>query len=91
MLFDLPTGLYHDILIAWQQPQHPHFPFAVLRHEGSVPSVSKMAVVKTEQGLLEGTVCENAEGSYTAFKGIPYAKPPIGNLRFKARISLIIF
>ncbi|XP_073949366.1 carboxylic ester hydrolase-like isoform X4 [Choristoneura fumiferana] len=43
-----------------------------------------MAVVKTEQGLLEGTVCENAEGSYTAFKGIPYAKPPIGNLRFKA-------
>ncbi|KAJ2949822.1 hypothetical protein O0L34_g11137 [Tuta absoluta] len=43
-----------------------------------------MAVVVTEQGALKGAVCENIETKYIAFKGIPYAKPPIGELRFKA-------
>ncbi|CAG9119587.1 unnamed protein product [Plutella xylostella] len=43
-----------------------------------------MARVKVEQGLLEGVWCENAEGKYFAFRGIPYAKPPVGELRFKA-------
>ncbi|XP_061704123.1 juvenile hormone esterase-like [Cydia pomonella] len=46
--------------------------------------VVKMAVVKTQYGVLQGCVCEGTEGSYVAFKGIPYAKPPIGALRFKA-------
>ncbi|KAI5643452.1 carboxylesterase family domain-containing protein [Phthorimaea operculella] len=43
-----------------------------------------MPVVVTEQGALKGIVCENSEAKYIAFKGIPYAKPPVGDLRFKA-------
>lgn len=43
--------------------------------------------VSVEQGILEGgqkwTVTGDA--SYIFFKGIPYAAPPIGNLRFKVR------
>lgn len=51
-----------------------------------------MNLVQTEQGELRGVVCENNEGKYLAFKGIPYAKPPIGKLRFKVRvIGMIIF
>nr|QID41587.1 carboxylesterase CXE19 [Ostrinia furnacalis] len=43
-----------------------------------------MPRVQVEQGALAGVVCEHEEGKYYAFKGIPYAKPPLGPLRFKA-------
>ncbi|XP_050673870.1 juvenile hormone esterase-like isoform X2 [Leptidea sinapis] len=43
-----------------------------------------MVVVELEQGKLKGVICEIKSGKYCAFKGIPYAKPPIGDLRFKA-------
>lgn len=33
----------------------------------------------TEYGKVQG----RKEGRFIAFKGIPFAKPPIGNLRFK--------
>ncbi len=36
--------------------------------------------VKVKQGVLEGTRMEG----YTVFKGVPYAKPPVGELRWKA-------
>ena len=36
-------------------------------------------VVCTEQGAVRGII----EGSTLAFKGIPYAQPPIGPLRWK--------
>jgi para-nitrobenzyl esterase len=36
--------------------------------------------VKTTKGIVEGVEC----GTYTLYKGIPYAKPPIGELRWKA-------
>lgn len=42
-----------------------------------------MPRVKTVQGELKGVVCHDTV-SYVAFKGIPYAKPPLGELRFKA-------
>lgn len=43
-----------------------------------------MTRVKVSQGELEGALCEYDSLNYLAFKGIPYAKPPIGDLRFKA-------
>lgn len=36
--------------------------------------------VKVEQGIVEGTV----EDGLRVFKGIPFAAPPVGNLRWKA-------
>lgn len=42
-----------------------------------------------EQGQLEGQVLElvTKDGEYYNFKGIPYAAPPIGKLRFKVNIK----
>lgn len=38
--------------------------------------------LKTEDGPVCGYIEKTAEGTYYRFKGIPYAKPPVGNLRF---------
>ncbi|CAG4935235.1 unnamed protein product [Parnassius apollo] len=45
-----------------------------------------MVQVKVEQGLLEGEELEAVTGDkrYFSFKGIPYAAPPLGKLRFQA-------
>ncbi|XP_068617509.1 esterase B1-like [Battus philenor] len=44
-----------------------------------------MVQVKVKEGLLEGELNKNElGGQYYSFKGIPYAEPPIGDLRFKA-------
>ncbi|XP_033223062.1 esterase FE4-like isoform X2 [Belonocnema kinseyi] len=41
-------------------------------------------LVKVEQGIVRGSVAENVEGrKYIVFQGIPYAEPPVGDLRFK--------
>lgn len=42
-------------------------------------------VVRTRDGALKGEQVLGAGGSapYYAFRGIPYAAPPLGNLRFK--------
>ncbi|CAK1585684.1 unnamed protein product [Parnassius mnemosyne] len=43
-----------------------------------------MVQVKVKEGLLEGELNENyLGGTYCSFKGIPYAEPPVGELRFK--------
>jgi carboxylesterase type B len=36
--------------------------------------------VRTESGLMRGVA--GRDGTITAFKGIPYAEPPVGNLRW---------
>ncbi|XP_018324114.1 uncharacterized protein LOC108736254 [Agrilus planipennis] len=42
-------------------------------------------IVKAKQGLLRGKVVEDVRGEkHYAFLGIPYGKPPVGALRFKA-------
>ncbi|XP_039755091.1 esterase FE4-like [Pararge aegeria] len=44
-----------------------------------------MAKVEVAEGILEGTKEKNKYGGdYFSFKGIPYAEPPLGDLRFKA-------
>lgn len=40
----------------------------------------KMSQICVKQGILEGISRE----SYTAFLGVPYAQPPVGDLRFRA-------
>ncbi|CAB3257417.1 unnamed protein product [Arctia plantaginis] len=40
--------------------------------------------VKVSQGVLQGKKCKTFYGKkYYSFEGIPYAKPPIGRLRFR--------
>ncbi|KOB63826.1 Odorant degrading enzyme CXE3, partial [Operophtera brumata] len=45
-----------------------------------------MTQVKVTQGWLEGEELDlvTGDGKYYSFKGIPYAEPPLGQLRFKA-------
>jgi para-nitrobenzyl esterase len=45
-----------------------------------------MNPIKVEQGLLSGagSVDGSVDGSVHAFKGIPYARPPVGALRWRA-------
>ncbi|XP_076767147.1 juvenile hormone esterase [Xylocopa sonorina] len=41
-------------------------------------------LVRVKQGQLRGILLENVYGEhYLAFNGVPYAKPPVGPLRFK--------
>ncbi|MEO6961621.1 MAG: carboxylesterase family protein, partial [Puia sp.] len=42
-------------------------------------SESALLIVKTNDGMLEGTYASGI----TIFKGIPFAQPPVGNLRWK--------
>ncbi|XP_075975637.1 juvenile hormone esterase-like [Anticarsia gemmatalis] len=44
-----------------------------------------MVRVIVNEGLLEGELIQNEYGgTFCSFKGIPYAQPPVGDLRFKA-------
>ncbi|KAF5299073.1 hypothetical protein FQR65_LT09431 [Abscondita terminalis] len=47
--------------------------------------MSDEPVVTIENGSLQGKIKTDYEGNtYYSFQGIPYAKPPVGDLRFKA-------
>jgi para-nitrobenzyl esterase len=47
-----------------------------------VKAQERKDLVKTEAGVLQGTL--NADRSVRIFKGIPFAAPPVGDLRWKA-------
>ena len=41
-------------------------------------------IVEIKQGKLQGVIRNNIDGGqYISFRGVPYAEPPIGKLRFK--------
>lgn len=49
-------------------------------------------IVAVKQGQLKGTIDTDLDGQpFYKFKGIPYAKPPIGPLRFKVCIQFWAF
>lgn len=53
-------------------------------------SASTDPIVTVKQGKLKGSTSTLLNGSpYYSFKGIPYAQPPIGKLRFKAPLPAI--
>jgi para-nitrobenzyl esterase len=41
-----------------------------------------LSIVQTDAGKVSGV--ENNDGDVTAYKGVPFAAPPVGNLRWKA-------
>ncbi|HEY5054554.1 MAG TPA: carboxylesterase family protein [Acidobacteriaceae bacterium] len=43
------------------------------------PAMPAQTIVKVEQGQLRGTV----DADLTVYKGIPFAAPPVGNLRWR--------
>lgn len=47
-------------------------------------SFAQQPVVKTTAGVIEGS----SQHGIAVFKGIPFAKPPIGNLRWKAPVPV---
>lgn len=48
-------------------------------------------VVNVEQGRLQGTVRNGHNGQkFYSFQGIPYAEPPVGELRFKVSSLILI-
>ncbi|XP_049855586.1 venom carboxylesterase-6-like [Schistocerca gregaria] len=47
--------------------------------------VAQDVLVTVEQGVLKGSVVTSKLGTpYAAFRGVPYATPPLGELRFQA-------
>jgi para-nitrobenzyl esterase len=49
---------------------------------GTFANASNQLQIKTDTGKVEGSLTEDAK--VRAFKGIPYAAPPVGNLRWQA-------
>lgn len=47
----------------------------------SIPEESK-CIVETKDGPICGLIDKSDEGTYYKFRSIPYAKPPVGRLRF---------
>ena len=52
--------------------------------------MTETVTVRVKQGDLKGRKATGRFGvQYYSFQGIPYAKPPVGPLRFKVGIYLI--
>lgn len=64
---------------------HPHFLPLVLLHLVAVSHASQDdLIINTSHGKVQGKLLSVPGGDVRAFLGIPYAKPPLGQLRFRA-------
>jgi len=64
--------------------------FAVADHV-KAQSQDADVTVTLEQGAVKGLLIESIrDRQLLAFLGIPYAKPPVGELRFKVRLEVIL-
>lgn len=54
-------------------------------------NLEKSRSVWVEQGLIRGKIYKMGEKFMQIFRGIPYAEPPIGELRFKVNNNIFIF
>lgn len=53
-------------------------------------AVSCDPVVKLSKGEIRGHTLKSRNGrDYNSFTGIPYAKPPVGDLRFKVNFGTL--
>lgn len=51
--------------------------------------VSCEPVIKTTKGAIRGKVLKSRYGrDYYSFTGVPYGKPPVGDLRFKVVFTI---
>lgn len=52
-------------------------------------NVVSAQIVKIAQGLVQGTSLTSREGAaFSAFLGLPYAKAPIGDFRFRVSCEI---
>jgi para-nitrobenzyl esterase len=56
--------------------------FVMILTAAAMSSQTARDLVKTEAGVVEGTL--NSDHSVRIFKGVPFAAPPVGDLRWKA-------
>ncbi|XP_076170825.1 uncharacterized protein LOC143148407 [Ptiloglossa arizonensis] len=63
--------------------------FFIVGHLSVIRCQRLTDVVQTDKGRVQGRILETAWHSmpYSAFLGIPYAKPPVGSLRFQAPVE----
>lgn len=57
----------------------------------NLQSLEKSRSVWVEQGLIKGKIYKIDDQQLQIFRGIPYAEPPIGPLRFKVINYLILY
>ena len=58
----------------------------------SAALTSEQTTVEVQQGLLKGKILTSVRSKhkFVGFLGIPYAKPPVGELKFKVTSETVI-